>query len=160
MAGPARRQCQRKGHGRKYRHGSAPSVPAACSSRDRSPLIDIRIAAPAAGHDITPQARRPPVQRNANTMPNGRPARPTMPPAPKVRQQQIAGDDRRQHTIGDGSRHRRRLAPEIPPRAATPRFPHGVAPSVAGLRRPALTAGLPSTRPRDLGTQVVGLTRT
>ena len=108
------RQRQRQRDGAKHLHGAAPSVLAACSSRRSIASIERRIGRTSNGNDITPQASAAPVQRNANTMPRWSASHaPTSAAAAEGQQQQIAGDDRRQHQRQMDERIENRLAPKI-----------------------------------------------
>ena len=91
----------------------APSVQAASSSLASTASIESRIARTSSGNPITPQASAAPVQRNENTMPNvGEERADDAAPAERD-QQQVAGDDRRQHQRQMHEAVEQRLAPEI-----------------------------------------------
>ena len=87
---------------------------AASSSRRSIASNDSRIARTSSGKPITPQASAAPVQRNENTMPKVSARNAPIDAAPAERdQQQIAGDDRRQHQRQMHDAVEQRLAPEI-----------------------------------------------
>ncbi len=66
---------------------------------------------------MMPQASAAPVQRNANTMPRWSASHAAdQAAAAESQQQQIAGDDRRQHQRQMNQRIEDRLAPEVTPR--------------------------------------------